>query len=187
MRIRLVEAGILFAIGIYLNQAGCGVQISAGSYNLAKGSAITPNLSSISLLMHIKGLSYPLKSHLSFMSDAPLRLIMAKDVPDKRVKENPVNKATRGLNALVDEFTASVKELVNAGEETIIHLAVGGGRLISALVDATGEVTKVSVETTSNVLGAVGSGVVRAVTRPKDESLEEESEKDPEIEGKKEE
>jgi hypothetical protein len=37
------------------------------------------------------------------------------------------------------------------------------------------------------VLGAVGSGVVRAVTRPKDESLEEESEKDPEIEGKKEE
>lgn len=96
-----------------------------------------------------------------------------------------MNKATRGLNALVDEFTASVKELVNAGEETVIHLAVGGGRLISALVDATGEVTKVTVETTGNVLGSVGGGVVRAVTRPKEESAVEESAE--EIEGKKEE
>jgi hypothetical protein len=30
-----------------------------------------------------------------------------------------------------------VKELVNAGEETIVHLAVGGVRVISAVIDAT--------------------------------------------------
>ena len=38
----------------------------------------------------------------------------------------PVDKATKGLNALVDECTSAVKELVNAGEETAVHLAVGG-------------------------------------------------------------
>ena len=51
----------------------------------------------------------------------------------------PVEKATKGLNALVDEFTSAVKELVNAGEETAVHLAVGGGRAISAIIDASGE------------------------------------------------
>ena len=61
-----------------------------------------------------------------------------------------VDKATKGLNALVDEFTSAVKELVNAGEETAVHLAVGGGRAISAIIDATGEVTKVTVETAEN-------------------------------------
>jgi hypothetical protein len=77
--------------------------------------------------------------------------------------KNPVEKVTKGLTALIDEFASSVKELVNAGEETVIHLAVGGGRAISAIVDATGTVTKVTVETAGNVVGAVGGGVVRAV------------------------
>ena len=51
-------------------------------------------------------------------------------------KKNPVDKTTKGLTSLIDEFTSSIKELVNAGEETVIHLAVGGGRAISAVVDA---------------------------------------------------
>ena len=63
------------------------------------------------------------------------------------VGKKPVDKATKGLNALVDEFTAAVKELVNAGEETVVHMAVGSSRVISAVVDATGTVTKVAVET----------------------------------------
>jgi len=77
--------------------------------------------------------------------------------------KNPVDKVAKGLTALIDEFTSSVKELVNAGEETVIHMAVGSGRAISAIVDATGTVTKVTVETAGNVVGAVGGGVVRAV------------------------
>ena len=91
-----------------------------------------------------------------------------------------VEKVAKGLNALVDEFTSSVKELVNAGEETVVHLAVGGGRMISALIDATGEVTKVTVETTSNVVGAVGGGIVRAVKKGEnsDEKEDEEGEKE---------
>jgi len=78
-------------------------------------------------------------------------------------KKNPVKETTKGLASLIDEFTSSVKELVNAGEETVIHLAVGGGRAFSAIVDATGTVTKVTVETAGNVVGAVSGGVVRAV------------------------
>ena len=66
-------------------------------------------------------------------------------------KKNPVDN---GLTSLIDEFTSSIKELVNAGEETVIHLAVGGGRAISAVVDATG-ITKVAVETATNVHRAV--------------------------------
>ena len=73
------------------------------------------------------------------------------------VGKKPVDKATKGLNALVDEFTAAVKELVNAGEETVVHMAVGSSRVISAVVDATGTVTKVAVET-------VGTSVARVVT-----------------------
>ena len=73
----------------------------------------------------------------------------------------PVDKVTKGLNALVDEFTSAVKELVNAGEETAVHLAVGGGRAISAIIDATGEVTKVTVETAGNVADALGTSITR--------------------------
>ena len=73
----------------------------------------------------------------------------------------PVDKATKGLNALIDEFTSAVKELVNAGEETAVHLAVGGGRAITAIVDATGEVTKVTVETAGNVIETIGGSVTR--------------------------
>ena len=74
----------------------------------------------------------------------------------------PVEKATKGLNALVDEFTSAVKELVNAGEETAVHLAVGGGRAISAIIDASGEVTKVTVETAGNVAGTIPSEMSNA-------------------------
>ena len=91
-------------------------------------------------------------------------------------KKNPVDKTTKGLTSLIDEFTSSIKELVNAGEETVIHLAVGGGRAISAVVDATGTVTKVAVETATNVVGAVGVGAYRAVknlTKEKNEGEDE--------------
>jgi hypothetical protein len=99
--------------------------------------------------------------------------------------KKPVEKVTKGLNALVDEFTAAVKELVNAGEETVVHLAVGGGRVISAVIDATGEVTKVGVETAGNVVGTLGSGVVKVVTgqagkQPAEEDEEENEEKESE-------
>tara|TARA_B100000212_G_scaffold156500_1_gene117575 strand:+ start:342 stop:632 length:291 start_codon:yes stop_codon:yes gene_type:complete len=91
-------------------------------------------------------------------------------------KKNPVDKTTKGLTSLIDEFTSSIKELVNAGEETVIHLAVGGGRAISAVVDATGTVTKVAVETASNVVGAVGGGAYRAVKNLTKGNSEEEDE-----------
>ena len=95
------------------------------------------------------------------------------------VGKEGVDKATKGLNALIDEFTSSVKELVNAGEETVIHLAVGSGRVISAIVNAGGEVTKVSVETAGNVLGSVGQGISKAV-KLKGPDKEEETESDEE-------
>ena len=79
---------------------------------------------------------------------------------------------------MVDEFTAAVKELVNAGEETVVHLAVGGGRVISAVIDATGEVTKVGVETAGNVVGTLGSGVVKVVTGQAGKQTTEENEKE---------
>lgn len=87
----------------------------------------------------------------------------ASETSKGKKEVNPVNRATKGLSSLIDEFASSVKELVNAGEETVVHLAVGGGRAISAIVDATGTVTKVTVETVGNVVGSVGSGVARAV------------------------
>ena len=76
-----------------------------------------------------------------------------------------VDKVSSGLTALIDEFTSSIKELVNAGEETVIHLAVGGGRVISALVDATGAVTKIGIETAENMVGSVAGGVLRVVKK----------------------
>ena len=73
----------------------------------------------------------------------------------------PVENVTKGLSSLIDEFSSAVKELVNAGEDTVVHLAVGGGRAISAIVDATGEVTKVTVETAGNVVGTISESAVR--------------------------
>jgi len=114
--------------------------------------------------------------HLSFPSLGYIYYLLRQFMTGKK----RVEKVAKGLNALVDEFTSSVKELVNAGEETVVHLAVGGGRMISALIDATGEVTKVTVETTSNVVGAVGGGIVRAVKKGEnsDEKEDEEGEKE---------
>jgi phage-related protein len=74
-----------------------------------------------------------------------------------------VDKVSKGLNALIDEFAGAVKEMVNAGEATVVELAVGSSRVIKAVVDATGEVTKVSVETATNVVGHVAEGVTSAV------------------------
>ncbi len=78
--------------------------------------------------------------------------------------KKPVDKVSKGLTSLVDEFTSAVKEMVNAGEETVVHLAVGGGRVISAVIDATGEVTKVGIETAGNVVGTIGSSVAKVVS-----------------------
>ena len=85
-----------------------------------------------------------------------------------------VDKVSSGLTSLIDEFTSSIKELVNAGEETVIHLAVGGGRVISALVDATGSVTKIGIETAENMVGSVAGGVLRVVKKTEKDKEEKE-------------
>ena len=41
----------------------------------------------------------------------------------------------------------------------------GGGRAISAIIDASGEVTKVTVETAGNVAGTIGASVSRIAKR----------------------
>ena len=74
-----------------------------------------------------------------------------------------VDKVSKGLTSLIDEFSSAVKKIVNAGETTVVELAVGSSRVIKAAINATGEVTKITVETASNVVGAVSDGVVRAV------------------------
>jgi phage-related protein len=84
-----------------------------------------------------------------------------------------VDKVSKGLTSLIDEFSSAVKEMVNAGEETVVHLAVGSSRVIKAAINATGEVTKITVETASNVVGSVTDGVVKAVS-PKARQEEEE-------------
>ena len=75
-----------------------------------------------------------------------------------------MDKVSNGLTSLIDEFSLAVKEMVNAGEETVVHLAVGSSRVIKAAVDATGEVTKITVETASNVVSSVTGGVAKAVS-----------------------
>ena len=74
------------------------------------------------------------------------------------------DKVSKGLTSLIDEFSSAVKEMVNAGEATVVELAVGSSRVIKAAINATGEVTKITVETAGNVLGAVSDGVVRTVS-----------------------
>jgi ribosomal protein S5 len=86
-----------------------------------------------------------------------------------------VDKVSKGLTSLIDEFSSAVKEMVNAGEETVVHLAVGSSRVIKAAINATGEVTKITVETASNVVGSVAGGVVKAVSpKARQETQEEE-------------
>jgi hypothetical protein len=85
-----------------------------------------------------------------------------------------VDKVSKGLASLIDEFSSAVKEMVNAGEETVIHLAVGSSRVIKAAVDATGEVTKITVETASNVVSSVTDGVAKAVSSKARQKNEEE-------------
>ena len=79
------------------------------------------------------------------------------------------------MGSLIDDFTAAVKEIVNAGEETVVHLAVGSGRAITAVIDAAGEVTKVGVETVSNVAGSVAGGLTKAVGLDKKNEEKEEN------------
>jgi hypothetical protein len=45
-----------------------------------------------------------------------------------------------------------------------VELAVGSSRVIKAAINATGEVTKITVETASNVIGTVSEGVVKTVS-----------------------
>ena len=85
-----------------------------------------------------------------------------------------VDKVSKVLTSLIDEFSSAVKEMVNAGEETVVHLAVGSSRVIKAAVDATGEVTKITVETASNVVGSVTGGVVKVVSPKARQSKQEE-------------
>ena len=85
-----------------------------------------------------------------------------------------MDKVSKGLTSLIDEFSSAVKEMVNAGEETVVHLAVGSSRVIKAAVDATGEVTKITVETASNVVSSVTGGVVKAVSSKARKADEEE-------------
>ena len=75
-----------------------------------------------------------------------------------------VDKVSKGLTSLIDEFSSAVKEMVNAGEETVVHLAVGSSRVIKAAINATGEVTKITVETAGNVVNTVAEGVVKTVS-----------------------
>jgi len=117
----------------------------------------------------------PIRGFINHVN-TPSAVYIEQDGATIMAGKKPVETVTKGLNALVDEFTSAVKELVNAGEETVIHLAVGGGRAISAIVNAAGEVTKVTVETAGNVVGAVGGGIQRVVTGSKDGQEEKESE-----------
>jgi hypothetical protein len=144
---------------------------SGGSYNCVKGENITLNHSFISHLTHIRWFIYPLYSLSGLYYPSYLGSAMAG--------KKPVDKVSKGLTSLVDEFTAAVKEMVNAGEETVVHLAVGGGRVISAVIDATGQVTKVGIETAGNVVGTLGSSVVKVVTGQsgKELAIEENEEK----------
>ena len=88
-----------------------------------------------------------------------------------------MDKVSKGLTSLIDEFSSAVKEMVNAGEETVVHLAVGSSRVIKAAINATGEVTKITVETASNVGGSVTDGVVKAVSpKARQENKTEEEE-----------
>lgn len=85
-----------------------------------------------------------------------------------------VDKVSKGLGSLIDEFASAVKEMVNAGEETVVHLAVGSSRVIKAAIDATGEVTKITVETAGNVVGSVAQGVKNVVGKNGQKKGEEE-------------
>ena len=86
-----------------------------------------------------------------------------------------VDKVSKGLTSLIDEFSSAVKEMGNAGEETVVHLAVGSSRGIKAALDATGEVTKIPVETASNVVSSVTGGVAKAVSpKARQQNQEEE-------------
>ena len=156
------------SIGTLLRRVACGDLILDVSSSSVSAWGTIRAAFSISLVMRIRWFINPLS--------LPSVVYIQLDDATIMVGKKDVDKATKGLNALIDEFTSSVKELVNAGEETVIHLAVGGGRVISAIVNAGGEVTKVSVETAGNVLGTVGSGIAKAVKLNSDDQEEKESE-----------
>ena len=94
--------------------------------------------------------------------------------PKNMSGKKAVDKVSKGLGSLIDEFASAVKEMVNAGEETVVHLAVGSSRVIKAAIDATGEVTKITVETAGNVVGSVAQSVKNVVGTPGQTKKEEE-------------
>ncbi len=106
-------------------------------------------------MLDFSGLFNPLKKP-SFVY---IHLYYPKNMSGKKA----VDKVSKGLGSLIDEFASAVKEMVNAGEETVVHLAVGSSRVIKAAIDATGEVTKITVETAGNVVGSVAQSVKNVV------------------------
>ena len=42
--------------------------------------------------------------------------------PQTMSGKKAVDKVSKGLTSLIDEFSSAVKEMVNAGEETVVHL-----------------------------------------------------------------
>jgi hypothetical protein len=56
-----------------------------------------------------------------------------------------------------------------------VELAVGSSRVIKAAINATGEVTKITVETAGNVVNTVATGVVKTVSpKARQKTTEEE-------------
>jgi hypothetical protein len=73
------------------------------------------------------------------------------------------NNLTNRISILVDDLTVAVKEIFSIGGETALHLAVGSGRIITAVVNTAGDVAKIGIETTENIVETVVSGVSRVI------------------------
>ncbi|MCS5537633.1 MAG: hypothetical protein NZ770_05970 [Candidatus Poseidoniaceae archaeon] len=92
--------------------------------------------------------------------------------PESTTTEN----LTKRISSLIDDLTIAVKEIVNVGGETALHLAVGSGRIFTAVVNAAGEVAKIGVETTGNVVETVAGGVNRVMGSKEEKSSQNSSE-----------
>ena len=94
-------------IGILTKQEGCGDQTSDVSFSLENALDTTP--------VH----SFTFRATLIRWSINPLYVpsVVYIQLGDATIMvgKKEVDKAAKGLNALIDEFTSSLKELVNAG------------------------------------------------------------------------